>query len=346
MLKILSRELLLERCPGAFCHASTLALGPGGSRYCCFFAGSKEGAADCSIYGSAWEGGRWQPPRPLAAGDEAHWNPVLWWDEARQELVLFYKKGQRIATWRSYVRRSSDWGRSWSAEAQLVPGDEGGRGPVRNKLLELAEGGLLAGASTERGLWQAYADLSRDGGRSWQLSPPIRIPGLRWQAGDGAAPASPIAAKLHSFASRIAVSLQSFLGRGVIQPSLWQDAQGVHMLLRSSEGWVYRADSQDGGSSFGSPYPLQVPNNNSGLDVAYDGRRLYLACNPVGENWGSRSPLSLLSSPDGLSFVKELDVETGPGEYSYPCLLYRDGLLYLTYTWRRQNIALVRLALA
>ncbi len=315
MLSIRSREFILKEPPGAFCHASSLALLPRGSLYCCFFAGSKEGADDCAVYGVALRGGHWQEPRLIAGGGCPHWNPVLW--PNGKELVLFYKKGRRIAAWQTFVRRSYDEGRTWSEEEELVPGDRGGRGPVRNKVLTLKDGALLAGASTEKGEWLSFADRSEDGGRTWRLSPPIGIENLTYEENFS-----------EVFASGIAVSPQSFRGRGVIQPSLWQDELGVHMLLRSSEGKVYRADSFDDGRNFSSPYPLAVPNNNSGLDAVYTGKRLYLACNPVAENWGSRSPLSLLSSENGLDFKKELDLETGPGEYSYPCLLCseREGL--------------------
>ena len=46
--------------------------------------------------------------------------------------------GNSIPTWRTYVTKSTDEGRSWDAHAhELVPGDEGGRGPVKNKLVQL-----------------------------------------------------------------------------------------------------------------------------------------------------------------------------------------------------------------
>ena len=155
MLSIRSREFILKKSPGAFCHASSLALLSRGSLYCCFFAGSKEGADDCAIYGVALRDGRWQEPQFIAGGGCPHWNPVLWPNEKEKELVLFYKKGRRIAAWQTFVRRSRDEGRTWSEEEELVPGDSGGRGPVRNKVLLLKSGALLAGASTEKGVWQA-----------------------------------------------------------------------------------------------------------------------------------------------------------------------------------------------
>ena len=51
--------------------------------------------------------------------------------------------------------QSTDNGVTWSGPQELVPGDvSGGRGPVRNKPLRLASGRILAGASTEHGIWK------------------------------------------------------------------------------------------------------------------------------------------------------------------------------------------------
>ena len=85
----------------------------------------------------------------------------------------------------------------------------------------------------------------------------------------------------------------------------------MHMLLRSSEGFVYRSDSADDGETWCSAYALSLPNNNSGLDlVRTAGGVLYLVCNPVAANWGQRSPLSLFKSTDeGASWQKLLDLE-------------------------------------
>ena len=74
------------------------------------------------------------------------------------------------------------------------------------------------------------------------------------------------------------------------------------------------------------------------LVKALDGT-LYLACNPVGENWGARSPISLLISKDGGAHWEHLThLVTMPGEYSYPAVLWQDGCLLITHTWQRKSI--------
>lgn len=324
------------RClPTAFCHASTVLALPDGSLLCCWFGGTHEGESDVGIYLSRRTDAGWSKPKLLVNGVAANWNPVLF-ASADGRLLLFYKQGQQIADWQTWLLQSKDNGETWSGPQELVPGDvSGGRGPVRNKPLRLASGRILAGASTEHGIWKAFADISDDDGASWYKSSAVQIDGLQYQAGEKTAD------------SNIAVSQQSFYGRGVIQPSLWQSADGsVHMLLRSSEGFVYRSDSADDGETWCSAYALCLPNNNSGLDlVRTAGGVLYLVCNPVAANWGQRSPLSLFqSTDDGASWQKLFDLETESAEFSYPAIIAEDEDLVLTYTYKRINIACVRLS--
>jgi predicted neuraminidase len=102
---------------------------------------------------------------------------------------------------------------------------------------------------------------------------------------------------------------------------------------------VYRTDSPDG-ITWSPARPLELPNNNSGIDAALlpDGR-VVLACNPVGDDWGKRSPISLYVSHDnGETFSLLTHLTTMPGEFSYPAVRYEDGLLHVTYTWKRVNV--------
>lgn len=316
----LHRESIFETAPFASCHASTIERLDDGTFVAAWFGGSREGAGDVGIWlsrrsgGSRRNGGTWSPPRRVA-GEQGvpHWNPVLF-DAGGGRLLLFYKTGGVIGAWRTMTRVSHDGGETWSAARELVPGDSGGRGPVKNKPIRLADGALLAPASTEEGVWQAFADRSEDDGETWHRSGNI-VPALSAAPGERA--------------------------RGVIQPTLWEDRPGcVHMLLRSSEGSIYRSDSSDGGRSWCVPYVTGLPNNNSGIDLAQTAGRLWLVCNPVSVNFGPRTPLTLLSSADGgKTWATALTLEDAPGEYSYPAVIARGDTLYLTYTWRRVRIA-------
>lgn len=263
-------------------------------------------------------GAGWSTPRPIARVREApHWNPVLYaLDEDTRALVLQFKVGESIRRWESYGCRSDDGGERWSPPLELVPGDRGGRGAVRCKPIRLASGAWLAGASIERWRrWDAFFDRSPNGVDGWQRTAFVEVDRRQ-------------------------------VGKGLIQPTLFEGASGrVTALFRSTGGRVYRAESHDEGRTWGAARPTDVPNNNSGIDVARlaDGR-LALACNPVGVRGGPRTPLSLLFSEDeGATWPERLDVETDPGEFSYPAIVADGEGLALAYTWNRRRIAFARI---
>jgi predicted neuraminidase len=89
--------------------------------------------------------------------------------------------------------------------------------------------------------------------------------------------------------------------------------------------------------------PLAIPHSNSGLDaVRLTDGRIVLACNPVHQG---RSPLALLVSWDnGETWPWRRDLESGPGEYSYPSIIQAaDGRVHVVYTFRRTHIQHVTL---
>ena len=145
-----------------------------------------------------------------------------------------------------------------------------------------------------------------------------------------------------SIKADIKVSEQSFSGRGVIQPTLFADDGGVHMLLRSTVGAVMRSDSTDEGETWCAPYRVEMPNNNSGLDADMHDGRLYLVCNPVAGNWGLRSPITLFSSEDGCHFRQEEILDSEKAEFSYPCVRVAGDFMYICYTYKRNNIRVIK----
>jgi predicted neuraminidase len=52
-----------------------------------------------------------------------------------------------------------------------------------------------------------------------------------------------------------------------------------------------------------------------------------------------RTPLNIAVSADGKIWKSALTLEDSAGEYSYPAVIQTaDGLVHVTYTWRRQRI--------
>ena len=78
--------------------------------------------------------------------------------------MLFYKVGPSPSTWWGMVMTSADGGRTWS-EPRRLP--DGMLGPIKNKPVQLANGDILSGSSTEHDGWRVHFERSSDNGATW-----------------------------------------------------------------------------------------------------------------------------------------------------------------------------------
>lgn len=306
------------------CHASTILVLEDGTVLIAYFAGHAEGDNDVGIWLSRCVNGAWQDPVCIAKSENRpHWNPVLFQDQ--DSIRLVFKVGPRVAGWTSRLITSSDQGLSWS-ESVSFPEPNTAGGPVRSKPILLSNGRLLAPNSDETPTrWLPRVDVSDDGGASFQIAAFV-----------------PINTEDPGRANYMA-------GKGAIQPTLWESSPGqVHMLLRTTCGFIFRSDSNDYGQTWCEAYDTHLPNNNSGIEIARDGAVLYLVMNPVSGNWASRNPLVIKRSLDnGQTFDHFLTLEAGPvdpvlqidAEYSYPSAVVADRRLHVAYTFNRRQIA-------
>ena len=360
------KQLICKTLPTPMCHGSCLTALPNGSLLCVWFGGSREGAADTEIYFSVGrprytavkekkpDSGRehihdgrvqetlevscdWTEPVCITNMPEACWNPVLL--VQHEHVLLFFKTGNKIADWKTMVMLSRTDPVYWGHPRPLVPGDStGGRGPVRTKPILLPSGRICAGGSIERGEWQCFCDYSDNYGITWNRTALLGLNLLALNLPEDGE---------HGHTEPVAVSelpplsAQSFNGRGVIQPVIWQELGRLHMYMRSTEGYIYSSVSDDEGKHWTDPQPTELYNNNSGFDVIrVPGGRLFLACNPVRGNWGARTPLALfMGREDGSRWEMFLRLEKGKGEFSYPSLTYAFNGLWVSYTYNRENIA-------
>ena len=296
-------------------HASTIVRTDDHHFLVAWFGGTEEKHPDVGIWLSKGNGDHWSKPIEVAKiREDAHWNPVLS-KTASGEIVLYFKVGKIIDEWETWYITSSDNGITWTQPQELVKGDHGGRGPVRNKPILLSNGTWLAGASNEKlGVWNAFIDRSEDGGKTWKATKYLDL------------------------------DRKQITGEGIIQPTLWESTPGnVHMLLRSSCGNICRSDSKDYGKTWSKVYRTELPNPNSGIDLTkLSHNQIALVYNRDNENWGERQPLSLaVSSDNGKSWPLTIDIETGKAgdEFSYPAIISVNDTIAVTYTWKRQNIA-------
>ncbi|MGO4341186.1 exo-alpha-sialidase [Pedococcus sp. 2YAF34] len=349
MAKVVAQSVATPTDPAwRQCHASTLLHMPDGDLLCSWFAGEAEGSIDNSIWlargsrdGAGW---RFEDAEEMTDFADAHWNPVLG-QAPGGEVALFYKVGRPISRWQTWVRRSED-GRLWSRPEELVPGDVGGRGPVKNPPVVSRDGAWVAPASVEAApeagrpaVWDCFADVSRDGGVTWQASSPFPI------------------------------NHATFEGAGMIQPTIWVGQDGrLHALTRTTAGAAWRSTSTDGGCSWSVAEPTSLPNNNSGLcAVAHVDGTVFCAHNTSDVSWGPRNELVLSkSTDDGRTWEALCEIERlpeshegfdgqdagvvtgGQGELSYPTLIVDaadPGRLLVSYTRERSAIAVATIEL-
>jgi len=316
------KEFLFEDDrPFNSCHSASLLVLPNGEILVTYFGGTREREPDVAVWTSRRTADGWQPPVKVAdEPDVPLWNPVLFQREDGL-IFLFYKVGPSPSQWKTMVIRSDDNGHTWTEPEELVPGDIGGRGPVKNKPIVLSDGTIAAPGSLEP-QWDCFVDLSTDGGLTWdRRMVPLDHSKLKFN--------------------------------GIIQPTLWESEPGhVHMLTRSTEGCIFRSDSTDYGRTWCEAYPTEFPNGNSGFDlVKLKNGTLVMALNPTrpepGKKKGARTPLVVWQSDDnGLTWRKEFLLDDGEKQYSYPAVVVDDEAVHIAYTWRRERIAYWKIPLS
>ncbi len=293
-------------------HASTVLKAGDNEFLCAFFGGTREGNDDVKIWISRFKDKKWSTPVIIAEGDsEPCWNPVLF--EYGEKIMLFYKVGKPIPKWRTMITESFDNGVTWSAPKELVEGDTGGRGPVKNKAILLSDGRICAPASIETPTcWDCFTDISSDGGKTWKRS------------------------------EFVPYDHKNNEGKGIIQPTLWENGGKIHMLTRSTASNIMISESEDG-FTWSPAQRTELPNNNSGIDcVRLDSGKLVLIYNPIKGRHGDRNIIGISESTDnGKSWtpceITEKDDDTD-AEFSYPAIICDDKYVYTTYTHYRKNI--------
>lgn len=332
------------------CHAATVVALEDGQLLAAWFAGTHEGHPDVGVWMARFDGTTWGTPfQILSEPGVPLWNPVLF-STGPDALWLFYKVAPTIPAWTGLYIKSEDGGHTWSAPTALPAGL---LGPAKNKPLLLSNGDILSGTSAETWRsWACWVEISHNGGQSWTKHGPLAAPGgtaggkpdnTSSGASAGTPGGEPTSATWDTQSHSLVLPQERY---GIIQPTVWESAPGrLTMLMRATQrvGFVCRAESNDYGRTWSEVTPTEIPCPNSGLDAVrlHDGR-VVLICNP---SHTDRSPLSLLASADnGATWPWRLDLETEPGEYSYPSIIQApDGRIHSVYTHQRTSIRHVML---
>ncbi|MGD1889582.1 MAG: exo-alpha-sialidase, partial [Cyclobacteriaceae bacterium] len=90
------------------CHASTLLRSTDGQFLVAWFGGTEEKDDDVGIWLSRGRPDQWSKPQAIAKlRDDPHWNPVLFQSPA-QSINLFFKVGNEIDHWETWVNTSTN----------------------------------------------------------------------------------------------------------------------------------------------------------------------------------------------------------------------------------------------
>lgn len=313
---IVKSEFIYEQAPFPSCHASTIVETKSGL-VAAWFGGTAERNPDVCIYISRNENGKWSVPVAVADGVGfatnrlPTWNPVLF-QPKNGPLLLFYKVGPAPKSWWGMMMASDDDGKTWSKPTRLP---DGILGPIKNKPVQLANGDILCGSSTEGdGGWRVHFERTSDLGKTWTATPPVND-------------AKPI---------------------GAIQPSILFLKDGtLEAVGRTRDsGKLFQIKSTDSGKTWGKMALSDLPNPDSGTDAVTlrDGRQLLVYNHNTrdGSHNKGRSPLNVAVSPDGTNWFAALVLENAPDApsgFAYPAVIQTgDGLVHITYTWERRRI--------
>lgn len=315
---LVMEEFVFSKAPFKECHASTICKTSRGL-VTAWFGGTKEGTTDVGIWTSYHDGANWTRPQQVADGVQHDglrypcWNPVLYQPPGDAPTLLFFKVGPKPHSWWGEMMVSYDRGRTFVEQRRLPEAIDG---PVRCKPILMPDAKtLLCGSSTEHDGWRVHFEsislVNGEPSGVWKRVGPIN------QASEFNA----------------------------IQPTLLQHADGrLEALSRTKEGVVSTSSSTDGGKTWSKMEATNLPNPNSGIDAVTlkDGRHL-LIYNHLGSGktgWGRRGLLNLAISDDGQTWHKAGLLENEEGaEFSYPAMIQtEDGMVHLSYTWKRDRI--------
>jgi predicted neuraminidase len=318
-------ELRVERLfgpevrTGPYKHPARIEALANGDLYVVYYGGEGEYAQDTGVFASRLRKGsrKWTPPVCIARDPfRSLGNAVVW--QAPDGLVwLFYvvRYGETWSTSRVQAKVSRDGGASWSDAFPLVS-EEGMM--VCNRPIVLHDGDYLlplyheTGHNTEFtapdtcGLFLRY-DVKQ---RTWRQTGRIRSATGNLQ---------PVPVEIRDN------FLVAYCRRGGdYEPT--------------TNGWLIRAESHDGGWTWSEGVNSQFKNPNAAVDfIKLRSGNLLLVFN---DSMNDRTPLTVALSPDGdRTWPWRRNVAEGPNDYAYPMAVQTaDGKIHLVFTSHERTV--------
>jgi predicted neuraminidase len=304
---------------GKYKHPASLTELTSGDLLLVYYGGSGEYAADATLYAARLPKGaaKWSTPQPITPRPKwPEGNPVVW--QAPDGLVWLFSVVRHGETWSSSriaVRTSADGAQTWGEPVPLTT--EAGT-MVRGKPIVLAGGDYLLPIYHETG-----NDRERVGPDTTSLFLRYDVKAKRW-----------------SESSRIRSRL------GNLQPAV-AVLDGDHLVCYcrrgggygpSTDGYVVRSESHDGGRTWGPGKDSAFPNPNAAVDLLrLANGHLLLVYN---DSMSRRTPLTAALSTDGdKTYPHRRNLAAGAGDFAYPYAIQtRDGKIHVIYTSQRRTV--------
>ena len=298
---------------GKYKHPSSFDELDNGDLYLAYYGGAGEYASGTVVYGARLNKGssRWSQPKKIAGNPfRSLGNPVVW-QGPNGVVWLFYvtRFGDTWSTSRIKVKISRDGAVSWSDSALLTiePGTM-----VRAHPIVLQTGEYLL---------PIYHETGHD---TELVGPDTTSFFLRYNPSN----------KKWSSSKRIRSD------HGNLQPAVAQvdDRHLIAYCRRgggyepTTEGYLIRSESRDGGHTWGKGTNSSFPNPNSAVDfIKLRSGRLLLVYN---HNMNDRTPLTAaLSSDNGKTFSHRMNIAAGQDSFAYPTIVQtEDGRIHVTFT--------------
>jgi predicted neuraminidase len=312
-----SSELIFDKIPGfPVHHCSSITEAPNGDLLVTWYSGSYESADDQALFISRRKKGSrtWSKPALLLKSPgKPPGNAIVWTDKQNRVWLLWGRmdgtqpmmRGTGWNACRLFYRTSSDNGITWSKDQSFYH-DTIGWLP-RNLTLWLHDGRLIVPISDERnghGVDLSFFLATKDNGATWT---------------------------------------QSGIMRGGEQPTFIERSDGTLLAYLRVRPNIKSAESHDGGKTWSEPTATQWKNPDAGISMRKlkNGHVILVFNNQD----NSRTPLHIaLSTDEARSWQKPLQLESNPGEYSYPSVMQSsDGKIHIIYTFRRYSIKHVEL---
>ena len=304
---------------GRYKHPACMTELRGGDLYLVYYGGAGEYAVETAVFGSRLKKGAtaWTAPRPIARDPFRSLGNAVVWQAPDGVVWLFYvvRFGATWSTSRIQAKVSHDNAETWS-DAFMISLDEGMM--VRNRPIVLTNGDYLlpvyheTGHDTEMVGPDSTSLFLRYGAKTKQWTPTGRI---RSRTGN-------------------------------IQPAVVQLTDNFLIAYcrrgggygPTTDGYIVRSESHDGGASWSEGRNSGFPNPNSAIEfLKLQSGALLLVYN---DSMSQRTPLAAaLSTDSDKTYPYRRIIAEGRNSFAYPIgFQAADGLIHIVYTSDQRTV--------